>query len=427
MNNSDSKTKKSTVKRKKQAGKDNSHRIVDECEILDGEVKLIRTTKSGQFWSMSCWLRKEGKCYRRSMRTRNLEEAKELARNQYFLLQADIRSGNSVFSKTAEELVNDFVKYKTGEADADIITHGRVKTIKTSLLWFLKYVGHKKKIDKITRHDFEGYYVWRRKLASQVRNATLVNERALISSLFKFGISHGYLRFDQIPIFPKLNIKRGSIERRDELSLDEWSQMFRAFPRWIKKAKDEKEKEQRLFIRDFIVILANTGLRFGEIRKLKWNMIKIYKAQRTGDHIHAEISVPADTKTGPRVAIGKRGDVFERTKKLSKFSKYGDWVFVDNETGNQIHKKVYYKQWKSLLQECGLSESNKNLTYYSLRHSYITFALVNEVNIFFLAKNVGTSVRMIENHYEHVKTDEMRRELTKSRKRDEAREILLGD
>lgn len=28
--------------------KDNSHRIVEECEILEGDVKLIRTTKSGK-------------------------------------------------------------------------------------------------------------------------------------------------------------------------------------------------------------------------------------------------------------------------------------------------------------------------------------------------------------------------------------------
>lgn len=133
MNNADQDSKKSSVKRKKQTKKNDSHSIVEEHAILDGEVKLIRTTKSGNFWSMSCWLREEGKCYRRSMRTRNLDEAKELARNQYFKLKADINSGNKIFSKTAEEFVQDFIDFKTKEANAGIISHGRVQTITTSL------------------------------------------------------------------------------------------------------------------------------------------------------------------------------------------------------------------------------------------------------------------------------------------------------
>ena len=114
VNNADSKTKKSTVKRKKQAKKSNAHCIVEECEILDGDVKLIRTTKSGKYWSMSCWLREEGKCYRKSMFTRYLDDAKALAKDQYYKIKADIRAGNQIYSKTAEELVNDFVKFKTG-------------------------------------------------------------------------------------------------------------------------------------------------------------------------------------------------------------------------------------------------------------------------------------------------------------------------
>lgn len=428
MNNQSLKTSKRPASRKKTTKKDNSHKIVDEFEILDGEVKLIRTTKSGQFWTMSCWLREEKKCYRRSLRTKNRDEAAELAREKFFQLKYDIKHGNRIFTKTAEELVQDFIRHKTSEADGGLITTGRVETITISLnRWFLRHVGPSKKIDKITRHDFKDYYAWRRKQSPEVRNSTLINERALISSLFKYGLSHGYLKFEQTPIFPRLSIKKADVERRDELTLEEWQQMFRSFVRWIKNSKDEKEKEQRIFIKDFLVIKANTGLRYGELRKLKWSMVKTYRANKTGQHMHVEVAVPPDTKTGARTVIGQRGDVFDRIKKHSKFTKPNDWIFVDNETGEPIHKKVYYKQWPLLLKECGLAESSKKLTYYSLRHTYITMRLVAGTNIFFLAKNVGTSVRMIENHYEHVKTDAMKHELTKSRKRDEASKIVFGD
>lgn len=432
MNNADQDSKKSSVKRKKQTKKNDSHRIVEEHAILDGEVKLIRTTKSGNFWSMSCWLREEGKCYRRSMRTRNLDEAKELARQQYFKLKADINSGNKIFSKTAEEFVQDFIEYKTREANAGIISHGRVKTISTSLnRWFLRFVGHKKKLEKISRYDFEEYYVWRRKKAEDVRNATLINERALISSLFKFGMQRGYLNYDQTPIFPRLNVKKSNVERRDEFDADEWEKIYRSFRRWISKSKDEKEKEQRKFIRDFIILSANTGLRFGEMRKLKWRMIKTYETDKKNirgeNQIHAEIRVPEDTKTGARTAIGRRGDIFNRIKGYSKHTKKDDWIFVDNETGEQIHKKVYYKQWHLLMKECGLDDSNKNLSYYSLRHTYITFRLLEGTNVFFLSENCGNSVKVIQEHYAHIKSDHLKDELTKEKRHSEAVKVLTGD
>lgn len=178
VNNQSLSTQKSAVSRKKRTKAKDSHRIVDEVEMLDGELKLVRTTKSGQFWSMSFWLREEGKCYRRSLRTRNLDEAKQLAFDKYIQIKADIKLGNRVFTKTAEELVQDFIKHKTDEAKAGLITEGRVQTITISLnRWFLKYVGQNKKLDKITRHDFKEYYSWRRKQApNSVSDLKLINQ-----------------------------------------------------------------------------------------------------------------------------------------------------------------------------------------------------------------------------------------------------------
>lgn len=276
MNNKVSQAKKPSVKRTRQRNKADGHSMTDSYKILDERVTVFRTTKSGLNWSMSCWLKEEGKAYRRSLRTKNKDEATQLATEQYFKLLANIHSGNRVFSTTAKELVKDFIKFKTEEAKSELISQGRVSTIKTSLnKWFLQYVGESKKLDKITRHDFAEYYMWRRKKAPEVRTATLINERALISSLFKWGIARSYLRYDQTPIFPRLNIKKSQIERREDLDLDEWRLMYSSFPRWIKKAENQKEREERQFIRDFITASVNTGLRFGEMRKLKWSMVKI--------------------------------------------------------------------------------------------------------------------------------------------------------
>lgn len=431
MNNKASQALKSSAKRKKQRKKADSHSMTDRYKILDERITVFRTTKSGLYWSMSCWLKEEGKAYRRSLRTKNKDEATELATDQYFKLLANIQSGNKIFAITAKELVADFIKFKANEAKSHIITEGRVSTITTSLnKWFLQFVGENTKLDKINRHDFEEYYVWRRQKASDVRNATLINERALISSLFKWGIARGYFRYDQMPIFSRLNVKKSQLERRDALDLDEWRLMYSCFPRWIKKAANEQEEIERKFVRDFITASVNTGLRFGEMRKLKWSMINLKPTQEKykdgSPIINVAISVPPDTKTGARIAVGSRGDVFKRIKIYSDHTKANDWVFANNKTGEQLSKKVLYKHWDSLLKESRLALHGKKFTYYSLRHTYITFRILTGANAFILANNAGTSVRMIEKHYAHVRSEETIRELTKQIKRDSAGQFLLG-
>ena len=49
------------------------------------------------------------------------------------------------------------------------------------------------------------------------------------------------------------------------------------------------------------------------------------------------------------------------------------------------------------------SKTGKERTLYSLRHYYATMALTYErMSIYTLAKHMGTSVKMIEDHYGHV-------------------------
>lgn len=172
MNNKDSKKKKPPGKRRKQRKSADGHRMTESYKLLD-EIMVFRTTKSGPYWSMSFWLQKEKKAYRRSLRTKNLDDAKSLAKRQYFKLMADAEAGRTIFPKKAKELVAEYIKYKAAEADADHISQGRVKTVTTSLKWFLKFVNEDKGIDKINSNDFKTYHTWRREQAKNVKRVTL--------------------------------------------------------------------------------------------------------------------------------------------------------------------------------------------------------------------------------------------------------------
>ena len=48
------------------------------------------------------------------------------------------------------------------------------------------------------------------------------------------------------------------------------------------------------------------------------------------------------------------------------------------------------------------SSSGSRRSAYCLRHTYATFRLMEGVNVYFLAKQMGTSVKMIEDYYGHI-------------------------
>ena len=60
------------------------------------------------------------------------------------------------------------------------------------------------------------------------------------------------------------------------------------------------------------------------------------------------------------------------------------------------------------------SKGNKR-TLYSLRHFYATQRLSEEVSPFLLARQMGTSVEMLERFYGHVVTSLVAKEVTKTK------------
>lgn len=52
-------------------------------------------------------------------------------------------------------------------------------------------------------------------------------------------------------------------ERRPDFALEEYRSLIRSLPSWIEQAQDRKSREMRLLLRDYVRILANTGIREG--------------------------------------------------------------------------------------------------------------------------------------------------------------------
>ena len=65
---------------------------------------------------------------------------------------------------------------------------------------------------------------------------------------------------------------------------------------------------------------------------------------------------------------------------------------------------LYRHPIEELLTESDLrvSSSGSRRSTYCFRHTYATFRLMEGVDVYFLANQMGTSVKMIEDHYGHI-------------------------
>jgi integrase len=79
-----------------------------------------------------------------------------------------------------------------------------------------------------------------------------------------------------------------------------------------------------------------------------------------------------------------------------------DFVFITDE--GKPARTLYHSLIERLLIESKLqnSSSDSRRSTYCFRHTYATFRLTEGVDVYFLAKQMGTSVKMIEDHYGHV-------------------------
>jgi integrase len=143
-------------------------------------------------------------------------------------------------------------------------------------------------------------------------------------------------------------------------------------------------------------------MRPAEAKNLRWRDITVAK-DRDGREITV-LFVQGKGKSRKLVAPKSVGDYLERVRVLSKATKPDDPVFTI--INGKPAKFLYCDTVEDLLTEAGLRAGQSDIprTTYCFRHTYATFRLSEGVDVYLLAEQMGTSVKMIENHYGHVNT-----------------------
>ena len=373
--------------------------------ILDGQATVLRTSQSGDVWQLRMYIKGETQYFKRSLRTKDLDTALSRGREEAMKILSDVYTGRQIFSATLGDVVDAYIKHREREVSAEKITAGRLVTIKSQLKHMLHMKGSETKIDSLNKDAFFNYRLWRKENGNAA-DVTIRNEQATLNHFTAFAYREGLSSVSAFN-FDVIRIRNKDVGRRDTFKIDEYDRLIGFMRSWVakKNCKDESERQRRLIMRDYILILSNSLLRIGEARQLKWS--DIYKIESAKDSTgrlakFAFINVRWETSKvrNNRLVVCRGGEYFERLKQNSDFTNDDDLLFCFKSGDVPLAERTRSKYWNELM--CGIGINGwkaRKLEWYSLRHFGITMRVKAGVNVIDLSKMAGTSVNHIENTY----------------------------
>jgi integrase len=375
---------------------------MERHKILGDQVALYRRSETGPW---HCYTFLDGKEWRKSTKEKNLNLAKHVATDWFNDLRArdhlgELPKGKS-FATVADMFAEEYEATTRGHRSPKWV-QGHKDRIRLHLLPYFKNTL----IDAITAGTVQQYRAHRmtkpedwndeEKDWKQPARNTIHNEVVTLSLVLKTAHRHGYIF--QVPDLSDPYKRYSKIGRRPWFTPNEYKQLYQATRYNASNPKNTHFTWHAEQLHDFVLFMANTGLRPDEVKQLEFRDIEIVTDEWSGDKI-LEIEVR-----------GKRGVGYCKSMPgaVRPYERLRDRKRVVAEEGARLPKPTdklfpneFKKMFNKLLTDNDLKfdRDGKARTAYSLRHSYICFRLLEGADIYQIAKNCRTSVEMIEKHY----------------------------
>jgi len=419
--------------------KSNTHTVIDR------EV-IITMRERSSIWQ--CVYKVGNKWQRTSTSERDINLAKEKAKQIFYKAQARVDVEYTPVTRKFKDVANVVLK----QLHKDYVAGKNVAIYKDYTQVIERYlipILGKYNVDNINYEALELLDAEReRRMEKAPTKSTLMTHNAALNRIFDEAIYRGYMVASKKPT---LKVKGKAGERREEFTVEEIRTIRQHYDKFVNAGREDT-KELRALLCDYMEILLDTGARPGnELIDLKWDDIttKMYPTiSKTGEIIETnedgndneELTVvdanhtaflrittgKTGKRTGGRTAAGRQETV-EALKRIAKRNydlrlpdvikkKANDYIFLFKEfksikRGNLdapiklLRPTSFRRLFDTFLNELGLlyTVKGKKRQLYSLRHTYATLMLVHDaVSPHTLAKQMGTSIGMLEKHYSHL-------------------------
>lgn len=387
--------------------------------LMDGRLHVYRREGS-RFWQCSTYL--AGKNHRQTTKEENLSLAKEFAqawfhevnsavrrqrfgrlfaaRSDDFLAPAEERvlrspprrsaKSGPTFKDAADLFRRQYPVMTQGERSEDYVAQ-KMLHLDVHLIPFLG----DKTMPEITASLIQGYRLHRQtsrvdpKTGEPKRpaRATLHGEIVTLRQVLKCANREGWI--GALPDMSAPYKSSGKIDHRAWFSPEEYKLLYEHTRERAKNPPRERWRSACEMFHDYVLFMGNTGLRPDECANLQERDVKVVRDEATGERI---LEIEVRGKRGVGFCKSMPGAVYpyERARKR-KALRPTDPVFG----------KIPREMMNSVLDELNLKydRDNRMRTCYSLRHTYICMRLIENADIYQVAKNCRTSVEMIEKFY----------------------------
>lgn len=298
--------------------------------ITENKLVVYRRERS-TIWQ--CRYKVDGQWQRASTKERELLKAKERAHE--LLIEAEIRKRSNMpvvtrrfrdVAKLAIKRLDDKLASKQGK-----VSYSDYKRIIEDYL--IPALGSRliTSIDAAALDHLDADRI--KRMGREPSNSTLLSHNAALNLVFDEAVIRNFLTEANRP---KLEAKGRKSDRRPAFDLNEIRAVLANFDYWIESARNERSKEMRHLMRDYVEMLLDTGARPGkELLNLKWKQIQYnYKAEIVGTgafsldeaegqdtpeeissvHLHRTVEMVVSGKTGTRTIIGRTPTVKALTR-----------------------------------------------------------------------------------------------------------------
>ncbi len=378
----------------------------DSVHILEGKAILYKR-EGTPAWQVR--YKGEGKKLRNTTHEVDLDKAKKVAvdivTNAWYRVKNDLPVVNKHFKAVADLAIKRMEEMN--EAG-----HGKA-TFRSYILalknYHIPYLG-KYLITKIDYALLQRFSLWRDNTLKHRASASTINtHNSALNRVFDEALIRGYITKTHIPVLTNRGVET---QRRPDITEKEYKHLYTSMREWVKTARKGNESTLRYLLRDYVLILANTGMRPGtESMNLKWQHITVI--EHDGKN-YLEFNISG--KTGRRKVLVRHRvaryleRIKERDEDLKDMTLYqvldkgvDKYIFrVDDKDMSTAFGRMFARLLESIDLAVDKRTDDKR-TLYSIRHFYATRALTRtDITPYQLADFMGTSVGMLKAHYGHL-------------------------
>jgi integrase len=339
----------------------------------------------------------------RSLKTRSLFEAISAARRLFHSIEFRQQSGLPPASRSVNRVIEEYVALRQLQANQGRTSVHMLRQIKRVVKFWREYIGDQS-IEGVGNKELSGFIEWRKsyyaKFEKMPRNAklnpadkTLQWEVALGKAIIRWAHEQGYRGNQPLPTF---SFTPKKIRVRPAFELFEYRRLLRALIEWRRACPNETWLHARVLLTDYVLVLANSGMRVGEANNLKIRDLETFTDGRGRRNYRFKVK----GKTGERDVILRASAAKSVDRLLTRRSNAApeDWLFV---MGDGCRVTTLIDQLDKVLVLAGIVHNSHGdkFTLYSLRHFYAVSSLRRGIGVFDVARNMGTSVQIIQRYY----------------------------